>query len=304
MEGESDFPFIDDVFIISKFGKPALFNNQGKIILTGDFTKIQPADLNDTEGHQFVLVNKGKKQGLYSITGKEILDCSYDKIEANDDYYDAQERMYFTIQKSNKLGLVCNSGEIIIQPVMEKIDVFYVDDKSYQRVKQNGKNGLYTNFRKKLTNCIYDEISFEEEIIARNIFIIKLNNKYGILDSSGKTILDPIYSKITPYNYDGENFYLEIVNEGKKGLVNEKGEIVVPAKFSKIEPIYDIDNLGFFTYEGKMLGIYSFEGKLILENKFVKKEYSDDDQYMLIFVTKENEKYGLTPTFEVIKINP
>ena len=124
LEGESDFPFSDEVFVISKNGKQVLFNGEGKIIINGNYDKIGPFDGSDNDGKELVLVSKGKKLGLLKLDGTVLLECMYDKINANTDYYDLQQRAYFTFEKDNKLGLICNTGEIIFQPIAETARLF------------------------------------------------------------------------------------------------------------------------------------------------------------------------------------
>lgn len=303
LEGESDFPFSGDVFLMMKNEKPVLFNYQGKMIISGNYDEIMPFEIYDPQGFQFVQVKKGNKMGLFRIDGKPMLYCVYDKINESSDFYDLKERMYFTMEQNGKTGLACNTGEIILDANYDKIENFFGDYGTYQLLKQNGKYGLYRDFRKKLSDCIYESIEIDEEATYRNVFVIKANSKYGLIDSAGKVLAPTIYSKMKRFEYDNDEIMFEIIQDSKKGLMNKEGKIIIPTLFDKIEPIYDVDNLGFYTYKNKFIGVYSPDGKELLECKFVKTEYSDDDRYSMFFITKEKEYWGITYDLKVEKLD-
>jgi hypothetical protein len=303
LEGLSDFPFSSEVFIMRRNQKPMLFNSQGKVLIDDKYDEIFPVEIYDPNGNQFAQVLKGKKYGLYQIDGKLILDCSYDKINEFSDFYDSQQRMYFTVEKNGKTGLVCNTGEIILEANYNKLENYFGDEVSFQLIKSNGKFGLYKDYRIKITDCLYDEILFNDESVYSSEFIVKMNGKYGLLDTTGKLVANTVYNKISKFEYDNDEVMYEILQNSKKGLMKKDGKIIIPPLFDKIEPIYDIDNLGFYTYKNKLIGVYGHDGKELLECKFVKTEYSDDDRYSMFFITKEKEYWGITYDLIVEKLN-
>ena len=62
-------------------------------------------------------------------------------------------------------------------------------------------------------------------------FIVKIDNKYGIIDEEGETIAPAVFDEIV------ENFkspYLEVTFRGKKGLVTQSGDILVPLAYDDV----------------------------------------------------------------------
>ena len=98
----------------------------------------------------------------------------------------------------------------------------------------------------KETNIKYDKI----DLIDKNTFIVKQNEKYGLLKSDGTILLD--------IKYDNIEFSIESLKEinyivslnNKFGLVNNDGKFLTDIKYDEI----------------KYLGNGNFNGKI--KNKF------------------------------------
>lgn len=100
------------------------------------------------------------------------------------------------------------------------------------------KYGLYSNVRNQIVDFIYDELSEIDQPSSNGLtnFIAKQKDKFGVIQSDGKILLECNYAelkkKINDYRTDGQLF--QIQNEDKYGFV------YLGKKETKIvEPIFD-----------------------------------------------------------------
>lgn len=303
LEGETDFPFSEKVFVVYKKGKPALFNQEGKCVIDAVFDNIEVFDVNDYMGNELALVSKGSKQGLYRLTGETLLPCEYDKIYFDVELYDRKDRIYFTIEKNGKKGLACNTGEIVIPPIYQDIESHYSDDRIIQVVKTGGRYGLYVNCRKKITECVYKKIFVDEESQYYPFYIAETDEGEVLIDTSGKQISTGAFDKITIIDYSDIQI-LQTSKKGKKGLINFSGKTIFNPEYTRYEPgvDYGYEN-AFLVYKGKYFGMYSMDGKEILPCNFVEIRETGHDDPSQVFVDKTGKKMAVSTTFEVTEWN-
>jgi hypothetical protein len=84
----------------------------------------------------------------------------------------------------------------------------------------NGKLGFINENMKIAINCIYDDA----ESFFNGLCIVKLKNRWGIIDTTGKEIIPFQYESIkNTFNYDA-NYVAK--KEGKEYQINSKGELL------------------------------------------------------------------------------
>lgn len=88
------------------------------------------------------------------------------------------------------------------------------------------KNGLY-GFLKDSTEYIKAEYDYANEFYE-NKAVVKKNGKIFVIDSDGKKLFDVPYKEA--YGFRENRLGFRDFND-KKGYLNEKGEVVIPAKF-------------------------------------------------------------------------
>lgn len=86
----------------------------------------------------------------------------------------------------SKHGLINRNGEIILQPIYDKIQI---EDKNYLNVVLNGKEGLFSVSGKEMAKPIYNVITNYHDKVAG--FEIIQNNKkvYGLINKNGHEII-------------------------------------------------------------------------------------------------------------------
>lgn len=202
----------------------------------------------------------GKYGRIETATGKEIIPPIYDGMLRFD------RNFINWVKLNNKWGQIDKLGNIILPIRYENIGATLKDN---YRVEINGKYGVMNNY-KKLTEVKYDSIgAFEKEFT-----MVKIGNKFGFIDSLGKELAPITYDYANAFsegfasifhkghwsflNTKGEElplFYKESYNyqfvssfkdgrcvvqfEGKIGLINKKGHIILAPLYDRISGFYD-----------------------------------------------------------------
>lgn len=162
-----------------------------------------------------------------------------------------------TFYENGKYGLKTNSGTVVITAKLDDIVAY----NQLFKIKFLNKYGLLDAQGNLITQIIYDYIQSPSEgkLLARK------NGNYGYLDSTGKEIIDFIYEDgsrfryghagvrkqktwgvidntgfaIIPFEYEfigeaGSDGTFRVKSNGKTGILNLEGKIVVPIKYSDI----------------------------------------------------------------------
>ncbi len=124
-------------------------------------------------------------------------------------------------------------------------------------VKIGKKQGLIDNSGRTVVEAKYDDIGFLNEGLAT----VKIHDKWGVINSAGQDIVEPKYDKI--YDFHERRAAVEL--QGKWGVIDDHGqEIVTPA----YDSVWNFRNgLANFTANGKS-GFIDPTGKVVIEPRF------------------------------------
>ena len=211
-----------------------------------------------------LLVEKDGKYGLINFDGDIILDINFEKI-----YTLKGTKNSIITEKDGKKGLVNCLGQEVIENKYDEIKSLGKDTKKYI-VKLDNKYGV-----EGILDCKYQEIKALNNI---NIFCVKKENKYKVIDKYEKVVLkekfdniETIKDNIIVYKYNDKYCAYDTKNSKKldktyKGLkyttnnlfiarINDNYGIIDIEKKKKIEENYIRINY----YE--KADIYELEGK-------------------------------------------
>ena len=200
---------------------------------------------------------------------------------------------YFLINENNKWGVIDNIAQTIIEPTYEeaiiipnsKKDIFIctynVDYNSgiYDtKVLDSKGKEIFTEYDKVQVLENYDENN--NLWYEENVLLVEKNGKYGLINFEGNVILELNFDKI--YTLKGTQNSIITEKGGKKGAVNHLGQILVENKYEEIK------SLGKDTrsYIVKLDNKYGVEG--ILDYKYQDIKAFDNKE---VFCVKENGKY-------------
>lgn len=148
------------------------------------------------------------------------------------------------------------------------------------------------------------EKSSDDNITSINYFSVYTNEKWGVIDSKGNTIIDPTYDEmiIIPDNakpvfictydvdYNQNTYKTKVLNEKNKEIFKE---------YDKVEPLYNYDKNKNLWYQNNVLkveknglyGIINLSGKLLMECNYDNIESLPETENSIII--KKGEKIGL-----------
>lgn len=215
--------------------------------------------------------------------------------------------VYYTAFDNNKWGVINSSGETVITPSYEEMvvipnkekpvfivmyDVNY-ENNTYKTKAINEKNEqLFTEYEQVEVIQNYDKqnnIWFEKSCLR-----VKKDNKYGLIDFSGKVLLNCDYDSIEPII--GVNNSLITVKDGKKGLVSTTGSVIIDNEYDEITALTEQYEDGYIVKnaEGKF-GIIGTNKKVLLpiEYEDIKHAYAENT-----YVAKENGRWKIINTKE------
>ena len=189
-----------------------------------------------------LVVTPESKFGLHDINGTLILPAIYDYIfdtdSSNSGTLCAKKGDFFTIINKEK--------KILFQDEIK--EHFYLHDSDLLKLPANvlalknkkNKVGLFDEYSGKLIVPFqYDEILQYAAYGNQLIFLVKLNNKLGIIDQHNKVLIPLIYEDIN-LNFQeafSTSLHLPAKKNGKYGIINNKNEIKTPFEYIDIQKI-------------------------------------------------------------------
>ena len=263
----------------------------------------------------FIAKNEQNKFGIISLS-TPVLPFEYDSISSQMDNA-------FLIKKNNKIGIADAQAKIVITVIYDQINFMDEDEENHmyrwrvsnekitQYVYTPVQENLNVSYRVEAmediqsTEIIADSHSssnkqfkdFDEKIPINyqyKSFITRKNNLYGFINENSNIGFLPKFEKLEFLTSDLDrnhkiNYFLTFEKDEKKGLTNQTGEVLLPAKYDEIEI-----RLKFIqTKLDDKKGIYFISSNRFIDPKFVEvKEYNDlNEAFIVVRVSEDHKKY-------------
>lgn len=261
-----------------------VIDRQGRILIGFNYTNLelieQGADFN---GYRFL---SGGKYGFVRTNG-QTLSAEYDHIS---DFADD----FLKVKKDGNYGLLSayeeGFGSTFLPITCSSITV----DGGYIRYVRNGLQGLYDNrfdTPRELLPPLYTSIEDMGDYrfkVKRNVTVNNVvKEKVGIVEcldddnDNSKTILKDIipvaFDRITSFNRDGLAW---VENEGKYGLYNDKGKLLLPNDISEVfyydgqgkkkiscSSAPELKTLNYYVRQEKM-GTFDDKGQIVIPAQY------------------------------------
>ena len=253
-------------FIAFQNGQAGLLKNK-KVILNYEYEDIQYNSLND-----IFIVQRNGKQGAVTKEGKTILHPEYDSILFGG--------IYLNAVKDNETFIFDLSGN---QIQTDALSMTKTDNPNYFIVID--KNDIYTIVDKEGNTLVDNNYSYIE-YLPGDYFIVARDGKNGIIDSTGKSVVELKYTSIFHLN-DTNLLQAEISQSRTIDLYNSQMEQVASMKNATITE-YETSNKAISKYimlaSEDDFQYYDINGNQ-LEAKNIFPENS-------LFAKKINEKWG------------
>jgi hypothetical protein len=128
-------------------------------------------------------------------------------------------------------------------------------------------------------------------------------DKWGYCDEDKNIIVEPIYDEVKLYERGYPVSFGEVKQKNKIGIVDEKGKLIVPVKFDKIEriyyeseklltPVHDMDLTPFvIVQKGKKYGFYNTKTGKSTKTKLSKITYTQLTEWKeFLFIGEKGSK--------------
>ena len=249
----------------------------------------------------YIAYDKQDKRAIYDLNGKKLSDA-YDYIGSffNEQVAEARkDNQYYII---NPYGTVLGKFDKRIINVSEYVLVNLTDSNEDGRPLSyfEGEFGVYT-----YTGDLVKVLSYEEFKPPKNwgLWItfaggrrlFTENGKWGAVDSSFNTFIEPIYDKIYPFT-DAESRITTAIKDGKYGLIDQDGKTAADFVYDEMYPIYDSNNGKINAYkvmqnltQKPQFGLLDRYGKTIKQLGELEPQTLYED-YKLIKVSKRNNR--------------
>ena len=260
--------------------KTKALNSENKEIFT-EYDHVEAISNKDTDNNLWyendvVRVEKNGLYGLIDLSGKELLQCEYDKIEALEGVQNT-----FKITKDGKVGIADNKGNVLITPSYAEITSLDKDKSQGFIVKSSdGKYGIVDTANKQVLETKYDTV---EKIYRNDYYVVTENGKQEVIKKAGDKVLSGNYDKIEAILQNPENGIIYKQKE-KYGIMNLSGAVVIKPEYEKLK---EGASGSIIAKKDSKYGIIDLQGNQKVEFKYQNLSYNEkadlyiaeDDQY-------------------------
>jgi hypothetical protein len=246
--------------IVKEKGKYGLIDNQLNPILTTDFDQIQ---INSKIITSPIVARKKDCSIVFDSKGRYQFKVKCDSLREN------YKLNYYEIFKDGKQGILDAKGTVIfdyIYPNVRKIEIdnLFIIQKDNKEYLIDDKGKIISDGFKEIKTLEYNsEVNYTSKIYS--ILTKNQNNKVGIIDQKGNTIITNKYDSIQGIS---DLKYIHAIKDGKYGILDFSDNIVLPFKYT--DRIYYRDDRKSFDCEIEHINFTITPLNIILEERYSK----------------------------------
>ncbi len=256
----SSINYKEGTFLVKKDGKAGVINMKGKVIIKNEYETITSDNYyNETTKNKttgFIVSKKtenGFRYGYINYRGRTILKTEYTELKRVTQI-PSEKDIYFIAFKDGQAGLLKNK-KIILNHEYQEISYYAVKDIFI--TTRNGKQGVVTRNGETILHSEYDSILFGGIYLNA----IKDNETY-VFDTQGNKIET---KNVSLTQTDSPNYYIAIDENDIYTVINANGDILIDDNYTYIG--YLPGNYFIVSKDGKN-GIVDHTGKIVLEMKY------------------------------------
>lgn len=231
------YPYSEGLAIVKTKDGLGYINAQGTLVIAPKYSKAS----NFSSGR--AAVQKEGVCGYIDRLGNPVVDFEYSKcLDFNGD----RAVVYKGYRKSGVLDV---QGEYVIEPSLDRL-LGFDEGRGLMRDRQ------YRFYYITESAEVYDGYYQEARRFQNGVAVVRLGDKWGIVNQKGINVIPPKYDKIE----DFEGGYARVRVKGFYGLTNLQGEFIVSPDFEHIS----YAGGGIFRAEkGNAIGYFNARGKWI-----------------------------------------
>ena len=218
--------------------------------------------------YQYGVVDILSKDWVVAIKISETSSTDYDYTASSDNtkHFVIDSVDIYNLTKDACVGTLARDG--------------YKDaDDVYNIINIEDRKGVITSYDADFNALGTVKYSFDDDYATPEYTTYRENGRYGIRDAAGNIVMEPSYSSIDTFYGD----YATVYNGEKYGLINTKGELVLPTQFDRIRRNYSgpydqktgsdsYEAAGYFCVlsDGKV-GFANIDGEVTCEPRYSEK---------------------------------
>ncbi|MGD8191975.1 WG repeat-containing protein [Brevibacillus ginsengisoli] len=212
------------------------------------------------------------KWGMVNLSGKLVIKPQYDNLifpqNALPDFDTDKDIGQF--YQGEKKGYINNQGKIIFTAPRGTRYLFFFHEglrSVFMWGNYDGKSQWKAGFINKNGKMVIKPQFDRTTDFKNGVAPAEINDKFGLIDKSGKIITPIKYKSIK--EYDGK-YYIPISENFLLGLMDQNEKIVIPPKFVYLGDFSE--GIAPAGLPGELRGYIDFTGKFIIEPKFFEPE--------------------------------
>lgn len=182
----------------------------------------------------FVMAQNGEYSGILDTEGKEIIPFKYDVVYPRGGY---DNDYYFYVENDERCGVLNYKNELLIPIEYDNVEFVYnlEEELVYVIAEKLGKESLI-NLKEKAFKQEYNQINHLMNFENALYFWAQSGEKSGVIDSKGNIIVPFEYKYIecATLDYDEIPFFVVSVSDRKEGLFDIQGKEVLPCEYEYI----------------------------------------------------------------------
>ena len=250
-ENLTDYKYIDidynnkaNVFTVQKNKTYGLIGIDGKVIIPEKYQELMVVGI-------FVKANLDGTEYNFDLNGNEVENSNFVSLEST-----STGRFYISINNDYKYGVVDKEKNVVVENKYEYIEeientglliatvgkditiysgslkeIVSVSDAKLERMDNYIK--VVTSTEMYYLTSDGKKVDNKTVYLKNNLFASKSNNKWGFVDLKDNVKVPYEYDEVTEFNEFG---FAGVHKDGKWGVINENGEIV-------LEPTYESDEI-------------------------------------------------------------
>jgi hypothetical protein len=230
--------FARGLYLVEKDQEKALYTIEGKQAPLNSFIKIDwfPSAKNNHLPNSYVI--KTLEGSIYWQDADDILnrELSYDDFQHRPKTGLYSRFEYLLVQKDGKWGAVNEEGDEIISTEYDSMSYFnfgYNLGQQFVKFYANGSVGLLTLKNDTFLTPVYNNLQLRTDGLDGQIIFIK-NGKKGLADREGKLIIPMQYDEIKP---DNAGHCIVVRKCEKIGVYHKNGQLLAPAEYGSYRKV-------------------------------------------------------------------
>ena len=252
--------------------KYGYINSKGKLLVKVEYNDIlRVTDINANDGIYLIAA----KNGQYGVikNKKVIINNEYQSIE-----FDKTNKI-FILQKGKNYGVANILGKTVISventAVEAKGQYIYVEKNNIKDVYDSEGNKVDIDFNQTILPTSNE--NYKITIKSENS-----GNLYGIMNSNNKQIVEPEYVYI---EYVFDNYFIACGQNGKLGVIDSSGKTIIDLKYDLVQKVQGKNIIQTLLSENNITELYSEKLDKICEmqNAII----DNQNEYIKIYSNKE-----------------